>query len=424
MEKVEKYLFYALLVCIPISIRHIFNYEAFGFIEWQAIYIYATDILFLILLGWALYKGVRPKVMRADYFLILFVLVSGFSIKNAIDIKTAWFHFIKLFEFILFYFYIKDYIIKRFELVDCFTALVFGGIFQSIISIIQFINQRSLGLKYLGESPLFQNQTGIAAFIVNGQKIIRAYGTTPHSNVLAAYLFLAIFSFYFITIYYERSRLWFIAYLIMLWAFLLTFSRVIISLWLLGFIIRTLLIFYPKFKKKYWLNEKIHRRLLTLFTVTIIIAATFISLYWPYVINRSQITSNDEAIQLRILYNNESLRSKNLLGLGIGNFVPWLMKQDLHLSHGLYQPVHNIYLLVYSEVGIIGLVLFLIFLGLNLYNFYQETKFKKLYHFSFFLVIISILIMGLFDHFLWTIQTGQFIFWLTLGLMAGVKNYL
>jgi len=105
----------------------------------------------------------------------------------------------------------------------------------------------------------------------------------------------------------------------------------------------------------------------------------------------------------------------------MGNFVPWLMTQNLHLNRELYQPVHNIYLLIYSEIGIVGIALFILFLALLLYDFYFRLGFKKLYHFSFGLIIVAVLIVGLFDHFLWTIQSGRFLFWLTLGLLAGAE---
>ena len=93
-------------------------------------------------------------------------------------------------------------------------------------------------------------------------------------------------------------------------------------------------------------------------------AVLFVAVYWPYVVNRTVISTNDEAIQLRILYNHESLAGgQSTFGLGMGNFVPWLMTQNLHLNREVYQPVHNIYLLIYAEVGIAGIALFILFLA-------------------------------------------------------------
>lgn len=420
LKKLEIWLFYIFLFCVPISLRHIFHYEAFNFIEWTSVYVYVTDLLLGILFVFWARSGIRARLAWADYFLLAFVVVAGISIKNALDTQVALFQWLKLIEGVLLYFYVKDYALKRFQLSNSFVALVFGGVFQGVIATIQFIHQGSLGLKYLGESVLVPAASGIAAFYVDGIKVIRAYGTTPHSNVLAICLFVALGAFYSVAIYQKRAWWWHIFHAIILWAFLLTFSRVIVGLWLVTFLVRAFLVrFYRPFHKEFWENQMTRQRSLRIFWTTIVVGALFLACYWPYVANRSVISTDDEAVQLRVLYNHESLASRHaVFGLGIGNFVPWLLTQNLHLNRGLYQPVHNIYLLIYAEVGSIGIGLFLIFLCLLLYDFYRRTTFKKLYHFSFALIILAMLISGLFDHFLWTIQAGRLIFWLVLGLAA------
>ncbi|HZZ99447.1 MAG TPA: O-antigen ligase family protein [Candidatus Paceibacterota bacterium] len=460
LKRIENWLFYIFLFSIPISTRYIFGYQPFNYIEWTAKYIYAIDVLLLILFlfwfeatVWSDYgttqagagmvsakaderrPSQRQKFLAGKFygvpvigldwssiFLLAFVAVAGISIKNAMDVGTAWFRFAKLVEFVLLYFYVKNYALKRFDLSHCFTALVLGGLFQSVIAIPQFMLQSSLGLKWLGESYLAPAMSGIAAFYVNGVKIMRAYGTTPHSNVLAAYFFIALGAFYSIAIYQKRRWWWFAAHALTLWAFLLTFSRVILGIWILNFLARIFLIRYSKFKKEFYEDPEMRRRSLKIFWTTIAVGVVFLVVYWPYVASRAALSGTDQAVQLRVYYNHESLVSAhNLFGLGMGNFVPWLMSQDQHLSSDLYQPVHNIYLLIYSETGIVGISLFLLFLVFLLYDYWKKLGFKKLYHFSFGLIVCSILIFGLFDHYLWDIQSGQMIFWLSLGLLAGAQ---
>jgi len=433
MCKLENWLFYFFLFAIPISLRHIFWYEPFNFIEWTAIYVYGTDLLLLILFGFWFsnckignllkIENWKLKIKPADWFLLAFVIVVGFSIGNAINAQTAVFQWVKLIEGVALYFYVKDYALKRFELSNGFMALVLGGVFQSVIAISQFIIQGSLGFKYLGESPLAPALSGIAAFFVDSIKIMRAYGTTPHPNILALYLFIALGAFYSIAIYQKRAWWWHIFHVLILWAFLLTFSRVIIGLWLITFIIRSGLIrFHTPFRKEFWDDKEMRHRCLKIFWTTFAVGAVFVAVYWPYVLNRSAISSSDEAIQLRVLYNKESLvAGHNLSGLGLGNFVPWLLTQNLHLDREVYQPVHNIYLLTYTETGLIAVALFILFLTLLVYNFYHRLGFKKLYHFSFSLIIVSILVIGLFDHFILTVQSGRLLFWLVMGLLAGAE---
>ncbi|KKU90045.1 MAG: O-antigen ligase-related protein [Candidatus Yanofskybacteria bacterium GW2011_GWA1_48_10] len=423
-KRLENWLFYLFLFSIPISIRHIFGYEAFGFVEWTAVYVYATDILFAVLLGFCIFqlktKNYKLKTSKADWFLLAFVLVAGISIRNAIDVKTAWFAWLKLLEGVALYFYVKDYALKRFDIANGFAAIAVAGLFQAIIAAIQFISQHSLGLKYFGESIVSPSLMGVASFFVSGEKIVRAYGTLPHPNILAAYLFVAIGCFYFIAVYHKREWWWHLIHAMLLWGFLLTFSRLIIALWVLNFLVRAYLIrFYPRFKIEFWDNPKIRERCLKIFGVTIAVVLYFVILYWPYVSNRINIAPSDEAVRLRIFYNQEVLKEGiKFSGVGIGNFVPWLRTQNLNLPSNLYQPVHNIYLLLYAEIGLIGVGLFVAFIISLLAGYYQRTKFRKLYHFSFCLIAVSLLIFGVFDHFLLTVQSGRLLFWLVLGLIA------
>ena len=89
-----------------------------------------------------------------------------------------------------------------------------------------------------------------------------------------------------------------------------------------------------------------------------------------------KISSREEAVQLRIFYNKESLKSLNWFGVGPGNFVNWLMVKDPNLPRSLYQPVHNIYLLIYSETGIWGIVIYLVshLFGKRFYCEYKNGK--------------------------------------------------
>ena len=62
--------------------------------------------------------------------------------------------------------------------------------------------------------------------------------------------------------------------------------------------------------------------------------------------------------------------------------------------------------------------MFLLFLIFLIRNFLKEVSFNKLFHYSLLILLVSVLFLGLFDHFLWTLQQGQLMFWLTLGLVG------
>jgi O-antigen ligase len=124
-----------------------------------------------------------------------------------------------------------------------------------------------------------------------------------------------------------------------------------------------------------------------------------------------------------------------------------------------FQPIHNVYLLIFSEEGIIGIFLFLLFLlfiytnitenvprGTNketiecstwnklknfiLTMFHVEHSEKEINQKSHALVNILIssiffviLIIMLFDHYLFDIQQGQLILWIIFALAILNRRY-
>ena len=404
-------------------------YQNWNFNEWQSASIYGTDILLLILFGFWIFSRVKPKVEKYDYFLFALIAVSIISIKNSSSYILSGYNVLKLIEFVAFYFYIKSYAVYKFGLTRPMMVLIGGGLVQAIIAILQFLKQSSLGLKLLGESVLSPDLTGIAAFYnLAGEKIIRAYGTTPHPNILATYLFLAIFAFYFAYLYFPLSRAsgkrghFFLgSYSLMLFALFFTFARVALFLWFFGFFIRSCLIVGKKrFRKIFWSDEN-KIKLIKILAVSVAIVVVFGIFYRSEAISRVKISSEDEAVQLRVFYNKESVKSVNWFGVGSGNFVNWLMVKESNLPSHIYQPVHNIYLLIYSETGILGLGTFILFLIFLLKDFILKTKLDKLYHYSVLLVFLSFLFIGLFDHFLWTLQQGRLMLWLAISLLTIFK---
>ncbi len=332
----------------------------------------------------------------------------------------SWFQWLKLVEFALFYFYLKNYALRRFDWTKSAYAIVAGGVFQAVIAIAQFFKQSSLGLGYLGESLVSVDLRGTAYFLtMTGEKIVRAYGTTPHPNVLAGYLLLVLSILYFIfcikkIISCKNYLLFTISYGLILFAFFLTFSRIVIFAWAVAFMVGTLI-----YQKKY------PQQIKNIFLITLFVILVFTILYWPEILSRLTIASGDEGLLVRKQYAQDIVRSDlTIFGVGIGNFVNWFSERNPMEADWLYQPVHNIYLLIYSETGLFGLSVFLLFL-LSLIK--ESVSNKKL---VFCLLpapyrtcscaglLVPFLFVGFFDHFLWTLQQGRLIFWLVLTISS------
>jgi O-antigen ligase len=98
-------------------------------------------------------------------------------------------------------------------------------------------------------------------------------------------------------------------------------------------------------------------------------------------------------------------------GVGLGNFLIALPQYYPHRDIFFLQPVHNIYLLLLSETGIIGL-------GVTLFCFYLLFKHKMRNHtFSIWHLAFGILLLlGFVDHYPLTLQQGQLLLAFLLSL--------
>lgn len=77
---------------------------------------------------------------------------------------------------------------------------------QSLLALWQFIIQKSVGLKILGEQVLSPQILGVAKIVSGGTKLIRGYGTFPHPNLLSAFLVTGVLFTAYLML--ETSKKW------------------------------------------------------------------------------------------------------------------------------------------------------------------------------------------------------------------------
>lgn len=423
MLKLEKLIFYLFVFCLPFQTRKIIYQFGGDFNEWTSIYIYLTDILLVIVLLLWILRERKQRFLKEplkliqfkspSFWLVAFLVFSLISLIEARNIGLGFYSWFKLLEMIILFLYLKHNFKQLFSFEKLSYIFIFSGLFQSLIAIGQYIQQKSLGLRFLAESPLNPEIAGVAKIIVDGTKIIRAYGTFPHPNVLAVFIFLCIFFTFYLFFKknnsFSKNLFLIVSYLIFIISLFLTFSRITIAIFLLLNLIYFILLF-----------KKHKKQVLILFLLFIFFLFIITYLIWPEISSRLNVSMGDQSISLRLFYNQTSfliIQEYPLLGIGMGNFV-WEIRQMLDLLNSwIHQPVHSIYLLIVSETGLIGLFMFLMFLYQSLRRFRKRIKDKKKYLLLF--VISAFLFLGLFDHYFWTLQQGQLMFWITLGLMAG-----
>ena len=113
-------------------------------------------------------------------------------------------------------------------------------------------------------------------------------------------------------------------------------------------------------------------------------------------------------------------------GSGIAQSVYFMQNFSLEkLEAWQFQPVHNVFFLISTELGIIGCILFLLTLFIVAKRMFhvehaRGTIREKIDGYFFTGLGIVILVTSLFDHFYWDIQQGQLLFWLTLSLLVSI----
>lgn len=417
MAKLERFIFYIFIFAIPFQTRIILKSWGSDFNEWNSAFLYGTDILLAVLFifwgrrsTWKLSFQVGKSVFkytRSTLALLVFLVICGLSWAVADNPALSFYRLIKILEFVGLYYYIRSEptllgngVSKESRF---FLVVALSGFFQAVIAIAQSFFQRSLSLKWLGESVLRTNFNAVAVVPVEGEKFLRAYGTLPHPNLLAVFL---VFVMFLAILFYLSPKkvnpfLFWGFYAAILFALLATFSRMTMGVSFAVFLVYLI--------KKTGENKNIIK-IKKLFLATGLMAVLFVFLFSPQVLSRLRISAEEQAVSSRIFYNSVGqnlIKNRPWLGVGPGNFVSQFQASRPGLPFWTYQPAHNFYLLIASEIGLLGLGAFLAFLFF---------AFKKNRRSGLAPLFFAFLMMGFFDHFFWTLQQGQLIFWLILGL--------
>ena len=364
-------------------------------IDYLAISIYLSDfaiILYLIIFVLDNYKKPQTLLAKSKNFLIPLLILNIYFIANSIltskSPQTSAFSSLKFLEFSLFTLFASvDFSDKKtmakIKMVATVTLL-----WQSLLIVLQFLYQKSLGLWFLGERSFDGTTPSIAQTNILERQFLRPYGTFPHPNVLGACLvfFLIIISADLFKNNQEIAKLKRLSYQkiavgLSLVACLLIYSKTAL------FILILIPLIYSKNIKN-----------IIIATVLIILVVVFYINFISY----SHITSIAERLILTQAAYKIALINP-LFGIGAGNFIAELAKLNLiSISEvRLLQPVHNMFLLVIVENGIFGLIL------LANYLFAIQRKVASTQKLILFLALMLYFSV---DHFLWTLQQGQFLF--------------
>lgn len=398
IKLLDKYLNLLLIFLFPTQLAiHFWPKFAFIFgirVDYLSPTIYLTDLLFVFLfINWSTnnYRLIKNDWKKSWKYICIVLAFGLVNIVFSSNIPIVLLRWLKIIELGLLAYYVKSRT-DVFSVKTVTSTLFYSLIFFSIIGILQVVRGETSGKIFylLGERSFTVNTPGMALFYFFGRNYLRAYSTFSHPNSLAGYYCMSLL--FLLPVYFNRKKIEiYTGMLIILTALLTTFSLSA----LVGIIVCGLLIVTGK--KVNWPKKGVW----VLF-ICIIASFCFAVLSDNILINKIYISQSIfERIELAKIAGGVS--SQNLIvGVGLNNFIPSAM-ENINRTNALWllQPVHNIFLLVFSETGIVGLI----FLCVILLNLFRNKILKiNLWWFS---IIIFVLITGLFDHYWFTLQQNM-----------------
>src|SRR3989339_298874 len=400
LYKTIKYGLCLLVFLLPLQTRYFLREFTLG--EWSYEYgnisVYATDVLLILLILFFLILKIKTlkdseliqnskfkiQNLKNTWFIIAILEFSIFiSIFVSIDKWAAIYGYLRfllglgLFSLIIYASYNKSKLIWSF---------VGGVLVQTGLGIWQFLSQTTFASKWLGMA--IHNGGDLGASIIetlNGERWLRAYGGLDHPNILGGFLVVAI-------------------------------------LLLIGLYLRKAGEQDDQITNyKLQITNKL--KIITIFAfLGIILSIVFSNLLLTRLSTdtRAEIMSVNERMSMYEI-SKRVIKDNWLFGTGINNYGITAEKEiRQNAPYYFYQPVHNVFLLIWAEVGIIGLFAFIFLIFNTIYLILQKLRSKDyrkkqsiIYNLS---ILISVSLMFLLDHWWWSLHCGVFLFWFVLGV--------
>lgn len=404
MDKINKYLIFLFFLIVPLS-----HWKAkFHGIPVSVDFVIASLAIIVFLIRHIRDKNLGSTIKNAvvmDNFgklIIVYLFVSILSFSKSVSISASINELLRFLSYILLYYIIIFDIREREDVKNIMLMLIAACILVSVFGLIQYFTGFGLSKDYIVEYGSVESR--------------RIPSTMYNPNNFAAYLMLTSFPILLFGLYTKdrKYRISLIAlFCLMAVNLLLTFSR---GAWV-GFALsaavlaivynpRVLYIIAGVSVPSLFINS-IRERFLSIFT----------------------LTSDSNVTRLRLWQTGLKMAHENpILGVGLGNsiyrydeYIKRFPQLDTVYHYTMY-PLHNSYIKVLAETGVIGLAAFLLIIG------YMVIKTYKIYKAStdpmcrglalgYFITLPGYLFMNIVDNCLFDPQTAVF-FWLIFGLIV------
>lgn len=376
--------------------------------EYGTLSVYATEaLLWVVVIVWLSSGGWRQlrtvPLPAAAVGLLAWAVIGGLWVDNAI----AWQQSVRLMidGMVLFTLVTTGPLPWSSALV----SFIVGAGVQAALAWWQFTIQQVWASSWFGLALHRPDILGTAVVETATGRWLRPTGALPHPNILGGWLAAAWVGVGGLVnqASSQRQRGWFIlsAWLLLGSGLMVTFSR---SAWLAAGIVALAI--------GGWLL--VHRQWQRFHTVMaaaiMLLGAVWAVTAAPLISTRVQAVGRIETLSLDTRqqlwqWGSELVAAHWLVGVGLGNATAAVYTTITPaLPSWQYQPPHSVYLTILIELGAIGLIL----VGWLMSSIAWRAR-RTVVALAPWLVVV---IIGLFDHYPWTLAAGSWLFWLTAAL--------
>lgn len=364
-----------------------FSYLSGIRIDYLAPTVYAIDVLVVIL---AISHRSRLRKTLQNVYLQLLLFIVSTTLWFSYSREVALYQYVRLLEMIVIFSVVRS---ERLNGWLIQLGLTCSMVLELILSVGQVVTKSSVNgpFYYLGERTFSLSTVGIAKVSMSGVEMMRAYGTFSHPNSMGGF-YLLMYAY----VLFSSQRSWTRTLTLSVAPLLifLSFSKVA----MLGFALITLKYFVVH---NFFTEER----------CLVCIGAKLLSLLIPVaIVLRAVGDPLSAAIRMQLM-NNAVLLIQNHLGTGVG-LGNYIIAQQFFptLSIGSFaQPVHNIFLLLLAEIGVIP---FLLFLWAAIPFLKQNRT-----HYQLIACVFIVCFTGLFDHYWITLIQNSALAMTVFGLL-------
>lgn len=413
LEKVILFFTGLFVFLLPWQTRYIISSGMLGSYpaEWLAVSIYGTEVLGWWIMVLFVFLKLTNPLLRAQFCkklpFLLFLIPGFISVVLSSDPWVSFYFLLRVFLVVGLVWVISATAYRR---VYYYTAFFLGGIFQALLALVQFVNQKVWASTLFGMARQSPGTLGVAVVETSLGRYLRAYGSFGWPNSLGIYLavvfVVGLILLNSLTIRWQRLLV-IVGELVVTVGLVLSFSRGAWLAALLGTVIFLGLNLWRAETRSVFV-----KRVGLVLGGSVVLIAGLVVLLNPLFSTRFTASDRLEtrSISERTSQYHEALvlfKNSPWFGVGPGAYV--VARQNFLLTDVAPQPVHNIFALILVEWGIIPCCIVVVA------SIFQRRRFCVISAGGWALLAVWI-VAGLFDHWFTSLYSGLVCTAVILGL--------